>query len=414
MARRKRQTDVVPPSSGAERGPTDQSGIESVPERSRRLAEELRALNQRLVIAGVRQQELAEQAEIQAAQWNALLDSIADGVLVVDEHGHLVVANPAAREVLEFPEVGPLTEWRDWATVAFQYLDGRPLAYEDRPLTRALRGERFSSYEVVLVRRDGSRRRIVFSASQVRDVDGRVVLAMIVFRDVTELRQLEQVKEEYISLISHDLRLPLTIILGRAELLRRLPANASRDDIAVNVNAILANARRMNAMITDLLETTRLEAGRVVFLKEPLNLGDVVRWVVDSALSAEDRQRVHIEILSPAPPVVADRERIERVITNLLSNALKFSAAGTPVEGLVAQRDHDVVVSVTDHGPGIAPEHLAHLFGKYYQVGVAKEHGGMGLGLYLSRLIVEASGGHIWVTSTPGQGSTFSFSLPAA
>jgi signal transduction histidine kinase len=396
--------------SGEGPGPRVQAAPSDA-ERERLLAE-LRELNERLVLTSVREQELAERAEARTAEWNALLNSLTEGAIAVDTTGRLVLANPVAREMLELPRLRELTRAQDWERLDFRYADGRPMAHEDGPLARAIRGERFVGDEVLLVRRDGSVCRFAFNGSAVRDEAGTVTLAVLTFRDVTELRQLERTKEEYVAIISHDLRAPLTVILGRAQLLCRLPARPGLEPVIENASAILATARRMNAMIQDLLETSRLEAGRAVMHIQPLDLIALIHTTVQALVSPQDQSRIHIVSIGILPTVVGDRERIERVIMNLVSNALKFSPPDSPVEIRVSSRDREVVVSVTDHGVGVPPEDVPHLFEKYFRTAAGKERGGLGLGLYLSRLIVEAHGERIWATSEVGKGSTFSFSLP--
>lgn len=376
------------------------------------LIEDLRQVNERLVLASVHEQELAEAAERQAAEWNAVLNSLTEGVVVVNAAGRLVLANPAAREMLELRRIGPLTRAQDWAPLEFRTVDGKPLRFDDRPLARALRGERFSDVEVAFVCHDGSTRRLVFNGSAVRDETGSVSLGILTLRDVTELRKLERAKEEYVSLISHDLRAPLTVIEARAQLLLRLASEPDRAAIRRDAEAILKSARRMDAMIQDLVDTSRLEAGKAELHRKPIDLLDLIREAIEALTATWGSPPIQVEAPASLPVVRADPGRIERVIVNLLSNALKFSPPGSPIEVRVAPRDREVVVSVTDHGIGIPPEAIPHLFEKYFRTQAGKERGGLGLGLYLSRLIIDAHGGRIWVTSVLGKGSTFSFSLP--
>jgi NtrC-family two-component system sensor histidine kinase KinB len=377
-----------------------------------RLLEELREINERLLLASLHEHELAEAARRQAIQWNAVLNSLTEGVVVADAAGNVVLANPVARRMLELPLRGRLTRARHWARLDFRALDGTHLRVEDQPLSRALRGERFEDVEVILGCRDGSTRRLAFNGSSVRGARGAVGLAVLTFRDVTELRKLEQTKEEYVSLISHDLRTPLTAILGRAQLLAHGLPRADLAAVARDARAILASARRMEMMIEDLVETTRLEAGSAALHRVPVDPRALIRDAIEALPTAGDQQRIQVEAPADLPVVRADRERIIRVVANLLSNALKFSPPESPVEVRVSTRDREVVIAVTDHGIGIPPQAIPHLFEKYFQTEAGKKRGGLGLGLYLSRLIVSAHGGRIWVRSEVGVGSTFSFSLP--
>ncbi|HZW33729.1 MAG TPA: HAMP domain-containing sensor histidine kinase, partial [Isosphaeraceae bacterium] len=299
-----------------------------------------------------------------------------------------------------------------WEPLDLRDPAGHPLAPDRRPLERALQGERFTEDEVILVRPGLPSRRLSCSGTAVRDAAGRIDLAIVTLRDVTALRQLERVKEEYVSLISHDLSNPLTIILGRAEILRRAAGRLGLEELAEHARAIVTSARHMNNLVRDLLEMSRLEAGKAEPRRVSFDLVTVARQVIAATVPPEEQGRIRIETIGPVPPVVADRGQIGRVIANLLANALRYSPAGTPVHVEVSARPTEVVLSIVDHGPGIAPDELPHLFEKYYRARLGRHEGGTGLGLYLSRLLIEASGGRIWISSTIGTGTMVSFALP--
>lgn len=354
------------------------------------------------------------EAERAKSQLAAVLENLAEGVTLADPTGRIAMVNRAGREMLGLPE--QVEEWtlEESHRLDIRRLDGTPLPTDERPLDRALRGERFARQEVLLVRSDGSERRIVFSGSALRDDEGKVSLAAVAYHDVTELRQLEQTREEYVSLISHDLRGPLTPIMGQAQLLARVLTDRGLDREAAAAEAISKNARRMNSMIQDLLESARLETGRLELRREPTDLVQLVLDLIDRVGTAEDRARLRVDIPAWVPPVLADSDRIERVLVNLLTNAFKYSQPGTPITVHVEQIDGEAQVSVTDQGSGIPPEELPHLFQRSYRATTRKKAEGLGLGLYISRLIVEAHGGRIWAQSEVGKGSTFTFTLPIA
>ncbi|HEX7049496.1 MAG TPA: ATP-binding protein [Longimicrobiales bacterium] len=371
----------------------------------------MREINERLLVASVREQEFAERAELHSAEMDALLESLNDGAAIIAADGRITLLNGAAREITGVrAEVGAGAE-EEYARIAFRRLDGTPLPPHERPIARALRGERFSEAEFLVVRGDGSRVRVSVSGSAIRDGTGRVTFAIIVFRDVTALRELEELKDQFIALISHDLRSPLNAILGFAQLLRGSLLKERGKPEFRHASAIMRAAEQMAAMIQDLLESTRLESGQIEMHKRPCNLGDQVMETVRH-LNAEDQARVRIDAPPHLPRVAADPHRLGRAITNLITNALKYSPPETPVRVRITPRPDEVVVSVTDRGGGIPPEDLPYLFERFYR---AKKHSkteGLGLGLYITRLIIEAHGGRIWVESEPGTGSTFSFALP--
>jgi PAS domain S-box-containing protein len=380
------------------------------------LVRQLRDINEQLVVTSLRQRELAEQAQRQAAQGDALLNSLNEGVIVIDSVGQLVMINPAGRDLLGLTPSDEARLVTAWSQTWFLAADGKPLAANNQPIARALGGESFTDFETLLRRSDGQFRRVSFNGSAVRDERGTVVLAICVFRDVTTLRELERAKDEYVALISHDLRGPLTNILGRADLLYASIARSAQglEQDTRNVEAIQKSARQMNAMIQDLVDTARLESGQLVLRPQPNDVAALVHDVAESMLSVEEQSRLRVEVNGSMATVLADRGRIQRVIANLLSNALKYSPPTSPVDIRIATIEDRVVVTIADRGMGISPEDRAHLFEKYYRSPASRSTEGLGLGLYIARLVVEASGGQIWAESDQGKGSTFTFSLPAA
>lgn len=231
---------------------------------------------------------------------------------------------------------------------------------------------------------------------------------------LAERRRVDEFREEYLSLISHDLRTPLTNVLGRADWLRLTLAQQGLASQARDAEVMLRNAMRMNAMIQDLVESARLELGQLGLQKEPTDLVYLASELVERVGTAKDRVRMRVEAPEYVPPVLADPERIERAITNLLTNALKYSPSDSPVVIRVVQQDGQAIASVTDQGVGIPAEDIPHLFERYYRARMGKKTEGVGLGLYITRMIVEAHGGRIWVESEVGRGSTFYLTLRAA
>ena len=241
--------------------------------------------------------------------------------------------------------------------------------------------------------------------------DGRLV-RMEVAIDVTERKLHEQFREQYVGLISHDLRAPLSTIGAAAAVLELLLERAGLAEAAPPVDAILRNTRRMAEMIEDLLQTTRLESGQLQLHKSPFDLAQLAGTVIAQLGMAASRA-LGFDARGPAP-VLADAARIERVLENLIGNALRYSPPDSPVSVQIEANEKEAIVTVADLGIGIPPDELPKLFQRFYRaVGNPSAHG-LGLGLYNSRLIVEHHGGRIWAESAPGAGSTFGFALPAA
>jgi PAS domain S-box-containing protein len=374
-----------------------------------------RALNERLVLSSVREQEHAEAEARQRAQLSALLENLKEGVVIADPSGRLLMVNDAARTILGCGDED-LTTLDAIHSLGAHDLEGRPLRSELRPLMRALRGEPFVDYEILRARPNGERRRVVSTGTSVRDANGNVALAIVVFRDVTELRRLEQQRDEYLALISHDLRTPLSSVLLLVATLRRSIESMGHTEDAIVSLAERAerNVKRMSTMLDELAEATSLESHGVTLHRVASDLRCLVASVVGRMDDARAR-RLTIETDDRSPYLaLVDASRVEHVLENLLTNALKYSAEDAPVKVRLTRQGNDVALEVIDRGIGIAPESVKMLFDRYYRTASGKARAsGLGLGLYIARLIVEAHGGRIEVSSEVGKGSTFRLILPS-
>jgi len=368
-----------------------------------------RALSERLVAH-------AEAETQHRAQLNALLENLSEGVAIADSTGRLVMINDAARAILSFGGEDPTVDTLH-SLEAFD-LQGRRLDSELRPLARALRGESFTDYEVVRVRPNGDRRHVVSTGTSVSDRYGNVALAIVVFRDTTEQRHLEQQRAEYLALVSHDLRNPLGVVLMSLSLLKE-PTATSEGPSSRAFRVQLAeraerNAKRMTTMLEELTESTSLESEGVALRHEACELRSIVANVLDSVDEAGRRRTTVKTDDAPSYVVHADASRLERVVANFVTNALKYSADDAPVSVRLAREGSDVVLEVNDRGIGIAPESVNRVFERYYRTPGGKARAsGLGLGLYIARLIVEAHSGRIDVSSEVGKGSTFKLILPS-
>ena len=370
-----------------------------------------RTLNERLVLSSIREQEHAEAEARQRAQLNTLLENLEEGVVIADSSGRILMVNAAARGILGFrdEDLGTIAALN---AVEVHDLEGRPLAHAERPIMRALRGEHFVDQEVLCIRPSGERRRVASTGTCVKADGGDVALAIVVFRDVTELKRLEQQRDEYVSLITHDLRSPLGAILLSVGGIKR-----SMEQMGIPVSPaerVERNVARMKEMLDELTEATSLESHGVALQRLPLDLRKLVASVVDGMGDAAVR-RITIDADDALPYVVlGDRSRLERVVGNLLGNALKYSAEEAPVSARFSRTGNEVELDVIDRGIGISPDDAKMLFHRYYRARTASDRAsGLGLGLYIARLIVEAQGGRIDVSSALGQGSTFRVFLPS-
>ncbi|MDO8689582.1 MAG: PAS domain S-box protein [Dehalococcoidia bacterium] len=381
-----------------------------------RLLDRLSETNQSLTESARQVGEKAEEAERRAREMDAVIASVADGLVIYDPAGKIVHMNPAAVEILGFSEEErklPLSERANLARS--ETPEGRAIGLEEFPFVRALEGESVHGQVMVVVRPPDKRTWISCSAAPIRTFDGRLLGAVSVLTDITPLRDLEESREDFISMISHDLRNPLAVIQGHAQALLRL---LSKDGLSGNerrsAEDILTSARRMNTMIQDLVDSVRLESGQLQLQMQSLALGPFVADLLARNGPAMEVGRIKTDLPSSLPSVNADRDRLERVMVNLLTNALKYSPASAEVRVKAEPADGDVVISVSDRGEGIAPEDLPRIFDRFYRTKGGRKPGGLGLGLFICKMLIEAHGGQIWVDSEPGKGSSFHFTLPTA
>jgi two-component system, OmpR family, phosphate regulon sensor histidine kinase PhoR len=234
-------------------------------------------------------------------------------------------------------------------------------------------------------------------------------------RMTDEVKAREEQREDDLSTISHDLRTPLSVIRGHAQLLLRDARKAQPTGLESGyAQMILTQADRMSAMIQELIESSRLEAGQMQLHPVAVDLHSFVIDLKERFATALETERIHVDATDDLPAVMADPEHLERILLNLLSNALKYSPSDSKICVRFYQTDAEVVTTVADSGFGIAQDELPHLFQRYQRTASARaQQEGLGLGLYITRVLVEAHGGRIWVESEKGKGSTFSFALPA-
>ena len=289
--------------------------------------------------------------------------------------------------------------------------DGRLMRLEDTPVPRALRGETIRSLHA-RVEYQGRSLWVLASAAPVRGADHAIVGAVLTFSDETALHDIEQARDDLVGMISHDLRTPLNAVFNQAHLLRRHPDDAAQ--VEARATSVLKSCERMSAMIQDLVEATLLEDGRLQISPEPVDLAAVVPELLERFRGALEIDRVRLAVEPGLQRALADPQRLERIFVNLLTNALKYSPSQGEITLELASDPDGVAIVVTDRGIGIAPEDVPHVFERFFRARGARQPEGLGLGLYITRLLVHAHGGRIEVASRLGQGSTFRVVLPAA
>jgi len=265
-----------------------------------------------------------------------------------------------------------------------------------------------------LRRRDGSTVSVGVTYAPLLARDGRLVNIIVDVHDITRFREAEELKSTFISVISHELKTPVSLIKGYAGTLRRKDASWDEKTLRESLAVIEEESDRLNALIDNLLDASRLQAGALSLSMDDVALDDVSRRIVAKFRTQAKKHHLVVDFPPEFPAVQGDEARLEQVLSNLLTNAIKYSPDGGTVRVGGRVLPDAVVITVSDQGIGIAPAEQTRIFDAFYRVDDAptRRTQGTGLGLFLAKAVVEAHGGHIWVESDPGRGTTFSFSLP--
>jgi PAS domain S-box-containing protein len=348
----------------------------------------------------------------------AILNSTRDGMLMIDTTGRMVVANPIIGEIFGMSP-DQLTGRRLVEVIG--ELPGRPSVSQAALLEAIYQAldeiaEQSAQITKRLIEVAAPRRIIERVSVPMSDTSGASMGRLLVLHDITEEKQAEELREDLTEMIVHDLRVPLTSILGTLQLLEEMVAD--RLDERRVVTMAYSGGMRLLDLVSSLLDIRRLEAGRMPLNRQPVLcewLAQVARERME-ALAARAGVTLRLDVPPNLPQVEADSDVIVRVLVNLLDNAIRFSRQGTSVQVSVLPADGQAGVEyrVCDTGPGILPEYHERIFQKFFQISGPRGWRGTGLGLAFSRLAVEAHGGRIWVENNPGGGSTFAFTLPVA
>ncbi len=281
--------------------------------------------------------------------------------------------------------------------------DGARLDVSDFPSQRALRGEMVAAKELLLVGGDGRHTPIACTSVALTDADGEAHGAVVVVEDISAMKERERLRAEWNSLVAHDLRQPLHSIAVRTGFLAR-----TAPELEEPLRQISLAVARLNRMVQDLLDLSQLEVRRMDFQRRAVNLTRVVRQAAVHTLSDTEDRPLYVNAPAEPLPVHADPDRLAQVVENLVSNAIKYGEAGTPVEIVVMPLGETIAVDVTNAGEGIPADLLPRIFDRFYRVEEGKRLGikGTGLGLYIAREIVEAHGGALTVTCDAAAAST--------
>jgi PAS domain S-box-containing protein len=357
---------------------------------------------------------LVQQTEERSARLDSIIGSMTDALWVFDSRGNVIDVNPAALTMFGLASRSEAIEKSAFDEFCVRYPDGKPVPYADMPFVRALRGEVTPDF-IATGRHLLSGNDLDLSIAAAPIQSGRdVVGAVLVIRDITALQELDRKKDEFLSVASHELRTPLTTIKGYSQLLTQAIDDLGPQERQTYLAAILGEVDRMMGLISELLDVSRIETNRLQLHRRLVRWGEFLDRQAQSMRFQHPQREIRFDVDVGDVVLSVDHDRIRQVLDNLVSNAVKYSTEGSPID-VVARRGAGVVeLKVIDHGIGIPGDELPHLFERFHRARnvSSRYYGGLGLGLYITRAIVDSHGGSIRVTSEEGKGSVFHVALP--
>lgn len=343
---------------------------------------------------------------------NAILDSAADGILIISADHRIERVNPAFVRMIGIPaealrgrrheDVIVLTHQKEGMSLEVAESGGWPLTPN---ATLYVEGD--------LKRPSGVPLPVGITYAPLMNPDGILVSIIATVRDITRFREADELKTTFISVISHELKTPVALIKGYVSTLRREDANWDPSVIQDSLAVIEEEADHLTELIENLLDASRLQAGVLSMNLADIALGPLIERIAQKFQTQTSQHKIIVDLPPNFPVIMADENRISQLLSNLISNAIKYSPEGGEIRISGQVRPEQVIVCVSDEGSGIPPEDIPFVFDRFYRAENAKRTTkGAGLGLYLARAVVEAHGGHIWVDPKAGKGTRICFSLP--
>lgn len=371
----------------------------------------LRSFADQAAIA-VQNAQLYTQISQEKRRMDALLDSAADGILILNAAHRIERCNPAMARMLGSSQEQIVGKHHDevvrWASPP-QGITLEQAEAGGWPLT---------AHAQLYVEGDLKRSEpnpalpVGITYAPLLSQEGVLLNVIATVRDITRFRQAEELKSTFVSIISHELKTPVALIKGYVSTLRREDARWDRKIIDDSLEVIEEEADRLTLLIENLLDASRLAAGGLNLKRSDVSLPDLARRVAERMQTQTTRHKIRTDFPPQFPVVLADETRLEQLLSNLVGNAIKYAPGGEiRISGQI--RPEQIIVCVSDEGPGIAAEDIPHVFDRFYRApDLARQTKGAGLGLYLAKSIVEAHNGRIWVDAGDGKGAHFYFSLP--
>ncbi len=342
----------------------------------------------------------------------ALLDAVGDGLLILTADHTIEHCNPALARMLGLSIEEIRGRKHDQVIRWAKQKDGMSLEQAEMggwPLT-----PNASLYvEGDLERTTGPALPVGITYAPLVSADGILLNVIALVRDITRFREAEELKSTFVSVVSHELKTPVALIKGYVSTLRREDASWDREIIQDSLAVIEEEADHLTALIEDLLDASRLQAGALSISLSDVDLSVLARRIADRFQAQDNRHIITVALPENFPIILADEDRLAQVLSNLISNAIKYSPNGGEINIRGQVHPQQVVICISDQGPGIAAGDIPYIFDRFYRATEAsRTTKGAGLGLYLARAVVEAHGGRIWVDSKAGEGARICFSLP--
>ena len=352
-------------------------------------------------------EEALQYLEIERGKYAALISSSDDAIVSKTLDGTITSWNHAAERMFGYTAEEAVGQH-------ITLIIPPELHQEEEEIIRKLRqGIRIRHYETVRVRKDGTKVDVSLSISPIKDSAGNIIGAAKIARDITERMELERRKDEFISMASHELKTPITTLKGFTGLLLRKLERQGRQEEVPMLTRMDAQIDRLTKLIDELLDVSKVQAGQLDYEEEPVDLAALLQETVEILQPTSPTHTLIVRETTHAM-IMGDKDRLGQVLTNLISNAIKYSPQANQVDLSITTSNKTVTLRVRDYGVGIPKAQQKHIFDRFYRgrVSHSKAFPGLGMGLYITHEIVKRHGGEITVESEEGKGSTFVVSLP--
>ncbi len=355
------------------------------------------------------QVELLEKIQSLAYQNELILSSAGDGIYGIDLKGRGTFINPAGAQLLGYSQEELIGKNLHNAFHR-KNIEGKKIPASKCPhYTKTLqKGKQFHSRDYVFWKKDGSPLFVDITSTPIFE-KGKIAGAVVVFTDISEQKRLEALKTDFLSMVSHELKTPITTVqLISDALLRHTKQNDKTSKMLTTINYEL---KRLTSLINDLLDVSRLETDKFKLNSTAISLKNYLSRIVENMQILSEKHKIVAKNI-PDVTIIGDRDKLDQVFINLISNAVKYSPENTTVTISATPAKNKVVIAVSDQGIGIKEKDIPHIFDKYFQIKSGKRGSGFGLGLYITKEIIKKHKGTIRVQSTEGKGSTFYITLP--